>query len=199
MGLAYICLFITAGGTLLFANPILSLFKLTPETTAVALRLRFYFCIVVTLYPLAFTITPCLRAAGDVRFCLIGAMTGMWLGRILCSHLFVSFGWGIMGVGGHCGGLASSVVAFYLPRYLERPVAEERYNDRKGPSPCGGGFLILSGTVQWALLFHFSNIQWMRGAATNMFQKKAIGKFFHGRPNPDGRQVGIAAGRPEMI
>lgn len=119
VGLAYICLFITAGGTLLFADPILSLFKLTPETTAVALRLlRFYFCIVVTLYPLAFTITPCLRAAGDVRFCLIGAMTGMWLGRILCSHLFVSFGWGIMGVWVAIVADWFIRIAFYLPRCL---------------------------------------------------------------------------------
>ena len=119
VGLAYICLFITAGGTLLFADPILSLFKLTPETTAVALRLlRFYFCIVVMLYPLAFTITPCLRAAGDVRFCLIGAMTGMWLGRILCSHLFVSFGWGIMGVWVAIVADWFIRIAFYLPRYL---------------------------------------------------------------------------------
>ena len=84
-----------------------------------ALRLlRFYFCIVVTLYPLAFTITPCLRAAGDVRFCLIGAMTGMWLGRILCSHLFVSFGWGIMGVWVAIVADWFIRIAFYLPRYL---------------------------------------------------------------------------------
>ena len=119
VGLAYLCLFVTAGGTLLFANPILSLFKLTPETAAVALRLlRFYFCIAVTLYPLAFTITPCLRAAGDVRFCLIGAMTGMWLGRILCSHLFVALGWGIMGIWVAIVADWLIRIAFYLPRYL---------------------------------------------------------------------------------
>lgn len=119
VGLAYFCLFITAGGTLLFAGPILSLFKLTPETAAVALRLlRFYFCIVVTLYPLAFTVTPCLRAAGDVRFCLIGAMTGMWLGRILCSHLFVSLGWGIMGIWAAIVADWLIRIGFYLPRYF---------------------------------------------------------------------------------
>lgn len=119
VGLAYLCLFVTAGGTLLFANPILSLFKLTPESAAVALRLlRFYFCIAVTLYPLAFTITPCLRAAGDVRFCLIGAMTGMWLGRILCSHLFVALGWGIMGIWVAIVADWLIRIAFYLPRYL---------------------------------------------------------------------------------
>lgn len=119
VGLAYLCLFVTAGGTLLFANPILSLFKLTPETAAVALRLlRFYFCIAVTLYPLAFTITPCLRAAGDVRFCLIGAMTGMWLGRILCSHLFVSLGWGIMGIWAAIVADWLIRIGFYLPRYF---------------------------------------------------------------------------------
>lgn len=119
VGLAYLCLFVTAGGTLLFANSILSLFKLTPETAAVALRLlRFYFCIAVTLYPLAFTITPCLRAAGDVRFCLIGAITGMWLGRILCSHLFVALGWGIMGIWVAIVADWLIRIAFYLPRYL---------------------------------------------------------------------------------
>ena len=119
VGLAYLCLFITAGGTLLFADPILSLFRLTPETAAVALRLlRFYFCIAVTLYPLSFTITPCLRAAGDVRFCLIGAMTGMWLGRILCSHLFVALGWGIMGIWVAIVADWLIRIAFYLPRYL---------------------------------------------------------------------------------
>ena len=84
-----------------------------------ALRLlRFYFCIVVTLYPLAFTITPCLRAAGDVRFCLIGAMTGMWLGRILCSHLFVSLGWGIMGIWAAIVADWLIRIGFYLPRYF---------------------------------------------------------------------------------
>ena len=61
---------------------------------------------------------PCLRAAGDVRFCLIGAMTGMWLGRILCSHLFVSFGWGIMGVWVAIVADWFIRIAFYLPRYL---------------------------------------------------------------------------------
>ena len=91
----------------------------TGTSSRLALRLlRFYFCIVVMLYPLAFTITPCLRAAGDVRFCLIGAMTGMWLGRILCSHLFVSFGWGIMGVWVAIVADWFIRIAFYLPRYL---------------------------------------------------------------------------------
>lgn len=127
VGLAYLCLLVTAGGTLLFSRPILSLFRLTPETAAVALRLlRFYFGIVVTLYPLAFTITPCLRAAGDARFCLIGAMTGMWLGRILCSHLFVSFGWGIMGVWLAIVADWLIRIAFYLPRFCSGAWLQKR-------------------------------------------------------------------------
>ena len=73
---------------------------------------------VLALYPLAFTITPCLRAAGDVRFCLIGAMTGMWLGRILCSHLFVSLGWGIMGIWAAIVADWLIRIGFYLPRYF---------------------------------------------------------------------------------
>ena len=116
--LAYCCLFITAGTTLLLSTPILGLFQLTPETAAVALKLlKYYFCIVVTLYPLAFTITPCIRAAGDVRYCLIAAMLGMWLGRILCAYLFVGFGWGLMGI--WYAILADWLIriAFFVPRF----------------------------------------------------------------------------------
>ena len=116
--LAYCCLFITAGTTLLLSTPILGLFQLTPETAAVALKLlKYYFCIVVTLYPLAFTITPCIRAAGDVRYCLVAAMLGMWLGRILCAYLFVGFGWGLMGI--WYAILADWLIriAFFVPRF----------------------------------------------------------------------------------
>lgn len=116
--LAYCCLILTAGTTLLLSTPILGLFQLTPETAAVALKLlKYYFCIVITLYPLAFTITPCIRAAGDVRYCLIAAMLGMWLGRILCAYLFVGFGWGLMGI--WYAILADWLIriAFFVPRF----------------------------------------------------------------------------------
>lgn len=117
--LAYLCLFVTAGGTLLLSTPIIGLFRLTPET-AVQVRelLLYYFCISVTLYPLAFTLTPCIRAAGDARFCMIGAMAGMWLGRIACSHLFVSLGLGLMGVWYSILADWLIRIAFFLPRFL---------------------------------------------------------------------------------
>ena len=116
---AYCCLLVTAGGTLLLANPILSLFHLTPETAGMVKELlRFYFCISVTLYPLAFTLTPCIRAAGDAKFCMVAAMIGMWFGRILFSYLFVHWGLGLMGV--WLAILADWIIriAFFLPRYL---------------------------------------------------------------------------------
>lgn len=84
-----------------------------------ALRLlRFYFCIVVTLYPLAFTITPCLRAAGDVRFCLIGAMTGHVAGTHPVQPPVCFLRWGIMGVWVAIVADWFIRIAFYLPRYL---------------------------------------------------------------------------------
>ena len=45
-------------------------------------------------------------------------MTGMWLGRILCSHLFVSLGWGIMGIWAAIVADWLIRIGFYLPRYF---------------------------------------------------------------------------------
>lgn len=117
--LAYVCLLVTAGGTLLLADPILSLFHLTAETEAlIKPLLLFYFAISVTLYPLSFTLTPCIRAAGDANFCMIAAMVGMWLGRIACSYLFVYLGLGLFGI--WLAILADWIIriAFFVPRYL---------------------------------------------------------------------------------
>ena len=116
--LAYLCLFITAGGTLLFSSPIIGLFRLTPETATLVHRLiLYYFFISITLYPLSFTLTPCIRAAGDARYCMVGAMVGMWLGRIACSYLFVGLGLGLMGI--WYAILADWIIriAFFLPRF----------------------------------------------------------------------------------
>lgn len=117
--LAYICLFITAGGTLLLSGPIIGLFHLSEETASlVVMLLRYYFIISVTLYPLAFTLTPCIRAAGDARFCMIGAMVGMWLGRIACSYLFVYLGLGLMGIWYAIVADWLIRIGFFLPRFL---------------------------------------------------------------------------------
>ena len=117
--LAYLCLLVTAGGTLLLSRPITGLFRLSAETAEMTLLLlKFYFVISITLYPLAFTLTPCIRAAGDAHFCMIGAMMGMWLGRIACSYLFVSLGLGLMGVWYAIVADWLIRIAFFLPRFL---------------------------------------------------------------------------------
>ena len=122
VGLAYICLFITAGGTLLFADPILSLFKLTPETTAVALRLLHCGDAVpagLYHYPLP---------AGGGRC----AVLPDWRDdrHVAGTHpvqppvCFLRVGhYGR--VGGHCGGLVHThcLLSAAVP---ERPVAEEK-------------------------------------------------------------------------
>ena len=53
-------------------------------------------------------------------------MTGMWLGRILCSHLFVSFGWGIMGVWLAIVADWLIRIAFYLPRFCSGAWLQKR-------------------------------------------------------------------------
>lgn len=125
--LAYLCLLFTAGCTLLLSSPIISLFRLSPETAVLVRQLLlYYFCISVTLYPLAFTLTPCLRAAGDARYCMIGAMVGMWLGRIACSYLFVWLGLGLMGVWYAIVADWVIRIAFFLPRVLGRSWLEKK-------------------------------------------------------------------------
>lgn len=127
VGICYCCLFVTCGLVLLARMPLLSLFNLTPETTATTLQLLYFYCAAATtLYPIAFTFTPSLRAAGDVRFCLWGAMTGMWVGRVAGSHLMVSLGFGLLGIWMAMGMDWIIRILFYVPRYLSGKWLEKK-------------------------------------------------------------------------
>ena len=84
-----------------------------------ALRLlRFYFCIVVMLYPLAFTITPCLRAAGDSAVLPDRRDDRHVAGTHPVQPPVCFLQVGHYGrVGGHLADWFIRI-AFYLPRYL---------------------------------------------------------------------------------
>ena len=53
----------------------------------------------VTIWPLAFTIPNTLRAANDVKYCMIVASATMWIFRIFCSVVLGKWmGLGVFGV-----------------------------------------------------------------------------------------------------
>lgn len=81
-------------------NPICSLFHLSEETGALAVKLMLYHSICCMLiHPLAFCLTNGLRAANDVRFPMTVSICSMWICRIVLAYIFsLNFGLGLMGI-----------------------------------------------------------------------------------------------------
>ncbi len=85
----------------IFAPNIVSLYsKITPRAAEDAVEIIRLFCLISSvMWPLAFTLPNCLRAAGDVKFTLAVSMSSMWVCRVaLCYLLCYYFGFGIEGV-----------------------------------------------------------------------------------------------------
>ncbi len=84
---------------LIFCHPIVNVYRMSEQTTAVALQLLIIHGIgAMIIWPLSFTLPNVLRAAGDAKFTMSVSIISMWTCRIGLSYLFVSFGWGVPGV-----------------------------------------------------------------------------------------------------
>jgi MATE family, multidrug efflux pump len=87
-------------GVILFINPILSIYNLTPQTKELAIQLAVLhsiFCMII--WPTSFALPNALRAANDVRYTMIVSITSMWLFRIILSIIFAHYlNMGVMGV-----------------------------------------------------------------------------------------------------
>ncbi|MEY8354740.1 MATE family efflux transporter [Lachnospiraceae bacterium 54-53] len=83
-----------------FLNPICSLFQLSGETSALAVRLMLYHSICcMIIHPQAFCLANGLRAANDVRFTMTVSVCSMWICRIVLAYILsLSFGLGLMGI-----------------------------------------------------------------------------------------------------
>lgn len=80
--------------------PICRLYHLSPETSALAIKLMLYHSICcMAIHPLSFCLTNGLRAANDVRFTMIVSATSMWICRIVLAYILGrNFGLGVMGI-----------------------------------------------------------------------------------------------------
>ncbi len=100
MGIEYIAIITTALLLTVLAKPIIGVYNLSGESSRMAFELIIFHNICVsTIWPIAFTLPNCFRAASDVRYTMIVSILSMWIFRVGCSYVFaLGFKLGVMGV-----------------------------------------------------------------------------------------------------
>ena len=89
VGLGYLSLAVVALITMIFAKPLISVYALSAESSALAHRLILYHSVFAMLmWPIAFILPNAFRAASDVHFPLVISMFSMWAFRVALSYLF---------------------------------------------------------------------------------------------------------------
>lgn len=131
--------------TATFSVPLVGIFHLSAESTALGVQLTVFHCIVaILIWPSGFVLPSSFRAAGDVRFPLIVSLSCMWILRVAGAYLLALpsisvFGWfSIPGFGLGIWGVWFAMIAdwivrvlFYLIRYFsgawlkKKSIAEE--------------------------------------------------------------------------
>lgn len=100
--LAYLGIWFANVMMVLFVHPIVSLFSLSAEATAIAKQLLTTFAICAScIWPLSFTLPNTLRAAGDAKYTMGVSVFSMWVFRVFSSYFFA----GTMGLGVLVSGL----------------------------------------------------------------------------------------------
>ena len=100
LAIAYACLVTICILMSIFAKPIIGLYNLSPDSSHIASHLILMHSLTAALiWPIAFALPNAFRAASDVRYTMIIAITSMWIFRVGLSYVFGSFaGFGIYGV-----------------------------------------------------------------------------------------------------
>ena len=84
LSLAVVCLI-----TVIFAKPLIAVYRLPAESSALAHRLiLFHSLFAILMWPIAFILPNAFRAASDVHFPLVISMFSMWTFRVALSYLF---------------------------------------------------------------------------------------------------------------
>lgn len=84
---------------LMAVKPLVGMFGLAPETTALTIEILVWFFIAnMTIWPLSFMLPNGLRAAGDVKYSMVVSSISMWTFRIGFSYLLgIGLGLGVNG------------------------------------------------------------------------------------------------------
>ena len=89
VGLGYLSLAVVALFTIIFAKPLIAVYDLSADSSALAYRLILYHSVfAIIMWPIAFILPNAFRAASDVHFPLVISMFSMWTFRVALSYLF---------------------------------------------------------------------------------------------------------------
>ncbi len=96
----YACVITVSVILCLFSNTFVGMFNLSEGATKLSKEIIFIHSIFIcTIWPVAFTLPNSFRAASDVRFTMIVAISSMWALRVGLSFVFTGFlNMGVMGV-----------------------------------------------------------------------------------------------------
>lgn len=99
LGWTYAVMALTNLAVMLLAEPLIGMYHVSAETSAIAFEVMAVYCILcAVVWPLSFTTPNALRAAGDARFTMSVSMFSMWIFRIGFSYILGS--WMQMGLFG---------------------------------------------------------------------------------------------------
>lgn len=100
MKIAILCTVIISSFLLAFAPVVMKMYHLTPQTAELAVQvIRWHAMLAMIFWIPSFTLPNTLRAAGDVMWTMVIAITSMWIFRIGFAYLFSHFTtWGLLGV-----------------------------------------------------------------------------------------------------
>ncbi len=98
--ITYVCVISVSVILCLFSNFFIGMYNLSEGATKLAQEIIFVHSIFIcTIWPVAFTLPNSFRAASDVRFTMIIAISSMWALRVGLSFVFTGFlNMGVMGV-----------------------------------------------------------------------------------------------------
>lgn len=98
--ITYVCVAILVLFIFLILPLILKAYNLSDITALEASKiLILHGCCAIIIWPAAFNIPSALRAAGDVKYCMILSIVSMWVCRIICSYILGKYmGFGVFGV-----------------------------------------------------------------------------------------------------
>ncbi len=88
LGIAYVAILAVVSLMCLFVKPLLGLYGLSEESSALARQLLLYHSVIsVVIWPVAFCLPPAFRAAGDVRFSMVISIFSMWAFRVALGYV----------------------------------------------------------------------------------------------------------------
>ncbi|MCO8194105.1 MATE family efflux transporter [Anaerofustis sp. NSJ-163] len=98
--ITYVCVAILVLFIFLILPLILKAYNLSDITALEASKiLILHGCCAIIIWPTAFNIPSALRAAGDVKYCMIVSIVSMWVCRIIFSYILGKYmGFGVFGV-----------------------------------------------------------------------------------------------------